>query len=77
MSFSDRTHQIANQRTTASDYKPDNPIAKGTYRLRVEAFNSANVKLSQSAHGIEFTLTGGPPAAEPTPVPTEKPPFMQ
>lgn len=53
-------HQITppyiNQRVDDASFKVNKPLEKGTYRYKVEAFNSADKKLSESSDDIEFTI---------------------
>jgi hypothetical protein len=42
-----------------SSFTVGKPLAKGTYRWQVEAFNSEDRKLSESADDIKFTITDG------------------
>ena len=48
--------RIVNQRVEATSFKSPKPLDKGGYQWRVEAFNAANRKLSESADGITFTI---------------------
>src|ERR1041384_4051656 len=52
-------HQINppyfNKRVDDASFKIDKPLEKGTYRWKVEAYNSADKKLSESADDYEFT----------------------
>ena len=53
-------HQITppyiNQRVDDASFKINKPLEKGTYRWKVEAYNSADKKLSESADDYEFTI---------------------
>ena len=53
-------HQITppyiNQRVEAASFKVTKPLEKGTYRYQVEAYNSADKKLSETSDDIEFTI---------------------
>jgi hypothetical protein len=53
-------HQITppyiNQRVDDASFKVNKPLEKGTYRYKVEAFNSADKKLSETSDDIEFTI---------------------
>ena len=48
--------RIVNQRVDGTSFKAPKPLDKGGYQWRVEAFNAANRKLSESADGITFTI---------------------
>ena len=45
-----------NERVEATSFGLDKPLEKGTYRWQVEAYNSENRKLSESADNIKFTI---------------------
>ncbi len=53
-------HQVTppyvNQRVDEASFKVNKPLEKGTYRYKVEAFNSADKKLSETSDDIEFTI---------------------
>ena len=53
-------HQITppyiNQRVDDASFKINKPLEKGTYRWKVEAYNSADKKLSESSDDYEFTI---------------------
>ena len=51
------TSPYINKRVDGTSFTLDQPLQKGTYRWRVEAYNSDNRKLSESADGIEFTIS--------------------
>jgi hypothetical protein len=51
------TSPYINKRIDGTSFTLDQPLQKGTYRWKVEAYNSDNRKLSESADGIEFTIT--------------------
>ena len=48
--------RIVNQRVDGNSFKSPKPLDKGGYQWKVEAFNEANRKLSESAEGITFTI---------------------
>lgn len=48
--------RIVNQRVDGTSFKSPKPLDKGGYQWRVEAFNAANRKLSESADRITFTI---------------------
>jgi hypothetical protein len=48
-----------NERVEGTSFKLDKPLPKGVYRWQVEAYNSADEKLSESASDIKFTITDG------------------
>jgi hypothetical protein len=45
-----------NERVEATSFAVDKPLEKGTYRWQVNAFNSADQKLAESADDIKFTI---------------------
>ena len=53
-------HQITppymNERVEAATFKVNKPLEKGTYRYTVEAYNSADKKLSETPDDIRFTI---------------------
>jgi hypothetical protein len=53
------TAPYVNERTDATSFSINKPLQKGTYRWQVEAYNSADQKLSESADDIKFTITDG------------------
>ena len=46
------------KRIDGTSFSVDKPLQKGTYRWKVEAYNSDDRKLSESADDIEFTVGG-------------------
>ncbi|MFL6228625.1 MAG: hypothetical protein ACJ741_07575, partial [Pyrinomonadaceae bacterium] len=52
-------YDYINKRIDGLSYTLDKPLTPGTYSIRVEAYNSNDVKLSESADDIKFTVTGG------------------
>lgn len=50
------TAPYVNQRVEATSFAVDKPLEKGTYRLKVEAYNGENRKLSETADDINFTI---------------------
>jgi hypothetical protein len=53
------TSPYINERVDATSFAIDKPLAKGTYRWQVEAYNSADQKLAESGDDIKFTITDG------------------
>jgi hypothetical protein len=53
------TSPYVNERVEGTSFSIDKPIQKGTYRWQVEAYNDANVKISESDKDIKFTITDG------------------
>ena len=51
------TSPYVNKRIDGTSFSVDTQLQKGTYRWKVEAFNSGDRKLAESADGIEFTVT--------------------
>jgi hypothetical protein len=54
------TSPYTGERVDDTSFGIDKPLAKGTYRWQVTAFNSADKKLSESSRDIKFTITHGP-----------------
>jgi hypothetical protein len=50
------TPPYINQRVDDASFKINKPLEKGTYRWQVEAYNSADKKLSESPDDYEFTI---------------------
>lgn len=48
-----------NKRIDGTTYTLDEPLKPGEYSIKVEAYNSSDTKLAESADGIKFTVTGG------------------
>jgi hypothetical protein len=48
--------RIVNQRVDGTSFKSPKPLDKGGYQWKVEAFNAANRKLSESDERITFTI---------------------
>jgi hypothetical protein len=53
------TSPYVNERIEGTSFGIDKPLQKGTYRWKVEAYNSADQKLSESSDDIKFTITDG------------------
>ena len=47
-----------NKRVDGLSYSLDKPLAPGSYTCKLDAFNANDIKLSQSASDIKFTVTG-------------------
>ena len=54
------TSPYINERVDGTSYALDKPLAKGSYRWQVSAFNGDDQKLSESSRDIKFTITDGP-----------------
>ena len=52
------TSPYVNKRVDGTSFGVDQPLEKGTYRWKVEAYNSDDRKLAESGDDIEFTITG-------------------
>jgi len=50
------TSPYVNERVEGTSYSIDKPLEKGTYRWQVDAYNSADKKLSESGDDIKFTI---------------------
>ena len=59
-SLSPNNHQVTppyiNQRVDDAAFKVNKPLEKGEYRFKVEAFNGADKKLSETSDDITFTI---------------------
>src|SRR5262249_19164002 len=53
-------YDYINKRVDGLSYVLDKPLSPGSYTCKVEAYNSNDIKLSQSASDIKFTVTGEP-----------------
>jgi hypothetical protein len=53
------TSPYVNERVEATSFALDKPMQKGTYRWRVDAYNGADQKLSESGDDFKFTITDG------------------
>jgi hypothetical protein len=53
------TSPYINERVEATSFAIEKPLAKGTYRWEVEAYNSSDQKLAESSNDIKFTITDG------------------
>lgn len=53
------TSPYIKERVEATSFAVTKPLAKGTYRWQVEAYNSADKKLAESDDNIKFTITDG------------------
>jgi hypothetical protein len=51
------TSPYINERIEGTSFALDKPLQKGTYRWQVDAYNSADQKLSESSDDIKFTIT--------------------
>lgn len=50
------TSPYVNERVEETSFTIDKPLEKGTYRWQVNAYNSADKKLSESSNDIKFTV---------------------
>lgn len=51
-------YDYINKRVDGVSFVLDKPLSPGSYTCKVEAFNSNDVKLSESSDDIKFTVTG-------------------
>jgi hypothetical protein len=51
-------YDYINKRVDGTSYGLDNPLAAGSYRVVIVAYNTNDVKIAQSADDIKFTVTG-------------------
>ncbi len=59
-SGSTTNYDYINKRVDGLSYVLDKPLSAGSYSCKVEAYNSNDVKLSQSSSDIKFTVKGEP-----------------
>lgn len=52
-------YDYINKRVDGLSYVLDKPLAPGSYRCEVTAYNGHDIKLAQSSDDIKFTVTGG------------------
>lgn len=52
-------YDYINKRVDGQSYVLDKPLSPGSYTCKVVAYNSNDIKLSESADDIKFTVTGG------------------
>jgi hypothetical protein len=57
-SGAETNYDYINKRIDGTSYMLDKPLAGGTYRVIVNAFNSNDVKLAESPDDIKFTVVG-------------------
>lgn len=50
------TPPYTNERVDGASFKVNKPLEKGTYRIKVEAFNKGDKKLSETPDDINFTI---------------------
>ena len=50
------TPPYTNERVDGASFKVNKPLEKGTYRIKVEAFNKSDRKLSETADDLNFTI---------------------
>lgn len=50
------TAPYVNEKVEATSFKVTKPVEKGSYRLKVEAYNSADKKLSETPEEVKFTI---------------------
>lgn len=53
------TSPYINEKVEGESFKIDKPIPGGEYRMKMEAYNANDVKLSELNEDIVFTVTGG------------------
>jgi hypothetical protein len=51
-------YDYINKRVDGTSFVLDKPLAPGSYTCKVDAFNTHDIKLSQSSDDIKFTVTG-------------------
>jgi hypothetical protein len=51
-------YDYVNKRVDGTSYVLEKPLSPGSYTCQVEAYNSNDIKLSESADDIKFTVTG-------------------
>ena len=53
------TSPYVNEKVDGTSFKGDKPLTNGEYRLKIDAFNANDVKLSELPEDLKFTITGG------------------
>lgn len=53
------TSPYINFKVEGASFKVDKPLTNGEYRLKIDAFNANDIKLSQLNDDVKFTVTGG------------------
>ena len=53
------TSPYINFKVEGNSFKADKPLTNGEYRLKIDAFNANDVKLSQLNEDVKFNVTGG------------------
>lgn len=52
-------YDYINKRVDGTSYALDKPLSQGGYSVKVQAYNSNDIKLSESSDDIKFTVTAG------------------
>jgi hypothetical protein len=60
------TSPYVNEKVEGTSFKGEKPLTNGEYRIKIDAFNANNVKLSELSEDVKFNIIGGEekPAAE-------------
>ncbi|HEX5704493.1 MAG TPA: hypothetical protein VFX97_14935 [Pyrinomonadaceae bacterium] len=58
-SGAETNYDYINKRVDGTSYALDKPLAPGSYRVIVTAFNGNDIKLAESANDLKFTVTAG------------------
>ncbi len=58
-SSAETNYDYINKRVDGTSYALDKPLAPGSYRVIVTAFNGNDIKLAESANDLKFTVTAG------------------
>ncbi len=53
------TSPYVNEKVEGTNFKGEKPLINGEYRLKIDAFNANDVKLSELPEDVKFTITGG------------------
>lgn len=53
------TSPYVNEKVEGTSFKGEKPLTNGEYRLKIDAFNANDVKLSELPEDVKFTITGG------------------
>lgn len=48
-----------NEKVEGNSFKAEKPLVNGEYRLKIDAFNANDIKLSQLNEDVKFNITGG------------------
>jgi hypothetical protein len=53
------TSPYVNEKVEGTGFKGEKPLTNGEYRIKIDAFNANDVKLSELPEDVKFNITGG------------------